>query len=82
MNCVAVNAQVEAFLSAGVAKALYEDEDGGGLVVVEARVMANHHIVVLDVDVGHLVRVERRDVVTAAFHVRCRAAALVRLHSF
>ena len=61
MNCVAVNADGESALVARIAQALNQDEHGRGLGIVQACIVAHDHIVVLDVDVGHFVRVEGRD---------------------
>ena len=70
--CVAVNADGESALVARIAQALNQDEHGWGLGIVEACIVAHHDIVVLDVDVGHFVRVEGRD---ERFICACQAAA-------
>ena len=72
MYCVAVNADGESALVARIAQALNQDEHGWGLGIVQACIVAHHDIVVLDVDVGHFVRVKGRD---ERFICACQAAA-------
>lgn len=58
VNRVAVNNDRQSLLGGRLAKALHEDENGGGLRVVQSCVVAHHDVVKQDVDVGDFVRVE------------------------
>ena len=48
-----------AFLGSGLAEALEQDEDAGGLRVVQSGIVAAHDVVQENVYVGHFVRVKR-----------------------
>ena len=61
VNRVAVNLDIDPSFCTCVAETLNEGNDGGGLGIMQACVMAHHDIVILDVYVGNLVRVEGRD---------------------
>ena len=80
MNRVAVNLDVDPSLCTCVAETLNQSKDGRGLGIVQACVVAHHHIVVLDVDVGNLVRVERRDEVGSSIHTLARCRLCRRRH--
>jgi len=56
---VAVNNDRQSLLGGRLAEALHEYKDSGGLRVMQPSVVAHHHVVEQDVDVGDFVRVER-----------------------
>ena len=62
MNRKTVDEDWRAFLGGQMAESLEQDQDAGRLLIVQARIVANHDVVEEDIDVGHFVRVERRDV--------------------
>lgn len=62
MNRKTIDEDWRAFLGGQMAESLEQDQDAGRLLIVQARIVANHDVVEEDIDVGHFVRVERRDV--------------------
>ena len=62
MNRKTVDEDWRAFLGGQMAESLEQDQDAGRLLIVQTRIVANHDVVEEDIDVGHFVRVERRDV--------------------
>ena len=75
-SCFIVNQYGEAFLSSLLAQTLHIDEHTGCLLFVQARLQAYEDVVEQDINVGHLMRMERchmrwvllRDHVTPLYH--------------
>lgn len=58
MHSEAIDEDWVAFLSSRLAKSFEEDQDAGGLQVVEPCIVTHHDVVENDVDVGDVVRMK------------------------